>query len=221
MIVFSNVSRFHRNERKVAVVLRDISLVVPPGGRVGIFGSYGAGKSTLARLASKVEYPDEGTITQVGHVSWPIGFSGFLQKEMTGADNIRTVAGLMGCNSRKLFAYVTAFTGLGTILDFRVGTYAAFERDRLAVALALAFPADTYVMDGLPGLGGTEFQSRCLGELDKRLRHASLLLLSRNRRHLESLCDTFFALNDGVLLAAASADHAEALSMPVIGERTA
>jgi ATPase subunit of ABC transporter with duplicated ATPase domains len=44
------------------VVLEDVSLVVPPRGRIGLVGPNGAGKSTLLRLLAGLENPDAGRI---------------------------------------------------------------------------------------------------------------------------------------------------------------
>lgn len=45
-------------------VLRDVSLVVPPGARVGLIGENGVGKSTLLRVLAGAEPPDSGTVTR-------------------------------------------------------------------------------------------------------------------------------------------------------------
>ena len=40
------------------LVLSDVTLVVPPGSRIGLVGPNGAGKSTLLRLLAGLEEPD-------------------------------------------------------------------------------------------------------------------------------------------------------------------
>lgn len=45
-----------------AVALDDVSLIVPPGGSVGLVGESGSGKSTLVRCILGLERPDAGTI---------------------------------------------------------------------------------------------------------------------------------------------------------------
>lgn len=212
MIVLSDVSRYHLDNRDASIVLRGINLVVSRTSRIGIFGAAGAGRSTLARVACKIERPNVGQVINEGVVSWPIGFSGYLHKEMTGTENVRTVAGLIGVNADRILAFVEAFTGLGSKMSRPVGTYSAASRDRLAIACVLAVPADVYVVDGIPALGTSGFQNRCIQELQKRLSNSGLLFLSKNRKHLEMTCDTFFAMSNGTLLPASSPEHAEALA---------
>ncbi len=44
------------------LVLRDVSLSVGPGDRIGLLGPNGVGKSTLLRILAGLERPDEGTV---------------------------------------------------------------------------------------------------------------------------------------------------------------
>src|SRR5438105_1020648 len=57
-LVAAGVSKSYGAE----IVLRDVSLVVPPRARVGLVGPNGAGKSTLLRLLAGLEEPDAGRI---------------------------------------------------------------------------------------------------------------------------------------------------------------
>jgi ABC transport system ATP-binding/permease protein len=47
-------------------ILRDLTLGVSEGERIGVVGGNGQGKSTLLRLIAGSEMPDEGTVTRVG-----------------------------------------------------------------------------------------------------------------------------------------------------------
>ena len=47
------------------LVLSDVTLVVPPGSRIGLVGPNGAGKSTLLRLLAGLEEPDSGTVRRL------------------------------------------------------------------------------------------------------------------------------------------------------------
>src|SRR4051812_20789123 len=49
-------------------VLRDVTLGVAAGNRIGVVGRNGDGKSTLLRLISGREEPDAGAVTRTGGV---------------------------------------------------------------------------------------------------------------------------------------------------------
>ena len=55
-----NISRSYG----ATVVLDQVSLVVPPGSRIGIVGPNGIGKSTLLRILAGIESPDSGTVSR-------------------------------------------------------------------------------------------------------------------------------------------------------------
>ncbi|HKG66073.1 MAG TPA: ATP-binding cassette domain-containing protein, partial [Solirubrobacteraceae bacterium] len=50
-------------------ILRDLTLGVSAGDRIGVVGRNGDGKSTLLRLIAGHEEPDAGTVTRTGSVS--------------------------------------------------------------------------------------------------------------------------------------------------------
>ena len=90
-----------RNRVKIAKPkdgLRDISLEIFQGEKVGIIGSNGAGKSTLLRIIAGIYFPDSGSIEVYGKVAplieLGVGFNG----EMSGEENViligRSVAGI-------------------------------------------------------------------------------------------------------------------------------
>ena len=47
------------------LVLSDVTLVVPPGSRIGLVGPNGAGKSTFLRILAGLEEPDVGTVRRL------------------------------------------------------------------------------------------------------------------------------------------------------------
>jgi ATPase subunit of ABC transporter with duplicated ATPase domains len=54
----ANITKHHGAQ----LVLRDVTLVVPPRARIGLVGPNGVGKSTLLRLLAGLEQPDAGSI---------------------------------------------------------------------------------------------------------------------------------------------------------------
>jgi ATPase subunit of ABC transporter with duplicated ATPase domains len=54
----ANITKHHAAQ----LVLQDVTLVVPPGSRIGLVGPNGAGKSTLLRILAGIEEPDAGVV---------------------------------------------------------------------------------------------------------------------------------------------------------------
>ncbi len=58
VLTAANVTKHHAAQ----LVLHDVTLVVPPGSRIGLVGPNGAGKSTLLRILAGIDQPDRGTV---------------------------------------------------------------------------------------------------------------------------------------------------------------
>jgi ATPase subunit of ABC transporter with duplicated ATPase domains len=58
MLTAANISKYHGAQ----LVLKEVTLVVPPGARIGLVGPNGVGKSTLLRILAGEEEPDRGTV---------------------------------------------------------------------------------------------------------------------------------------------------------------
>ncbi|HSC74217.1 MAG TPA: ABC-F family ATP-binding cassette domain-containing protein [Gaiellaceae bacterium] len=58
MLAAANITKYHGAQ----LVLHDVTLVVPPGARIGLVGPNGVGKSTLLRILAGLEEPDRGTV---------------------------------------------------------------------------------------------------------------------------------------------------------------
>jgi ATP-binding cassette subfamily F protein 3 len=60
LVSFSEVTRFHDRQD----VLRDVTLSIEPGERIGLVGRNGAGKTTIIRMIMDMEAPDSGQISK-------------------------------------------------------------------------------------------------------------------------------------------------------------
>jgi len=77
LLTAANITKYHAAQ----LVLHDVTLVVPPRGRIGLVGRNGVGKSTLLRILAGEEEPDEGTVRRT-----PPGLAvGYLPQEDVSA----------------------------------------------------------------------------------------------------------------------------------------
>jgi ABC-2 type transport system ATP-binding protein len=79
-----------RNESNVVVVeaLKDITLSLSEGDRVGLVGHNGAGKSTLLRLLSGIYEPTRGSARIQGRVAPVFDLGVGMDPEISGYENI-------------------------------------------------------------------------------------------------------------------------------------
>jgi ATP-binding cassette subfamily B protein len=120
-------------------VLRDTSLVIPPGRTTAIVGTTGAGKTTIAKLLMRFRHPDQGRVL------------------LDGTD-VRTLA---LSDLRRAIGYVTQepFLFDATIAEnIRYGTFSATEDQLVAAARTLPDGYATRVGERGTALSGGQKQ---------------------------------------------------------------
>ena len=170
-------------------VLRDISLAVSRGTRLGVVGENGRGKSTLVHLLSGALSPDQGEVIRQGSI-------GVAEQEIT-VDARATVGGLIDLELAAVRAALAAVEETTAALaEGRPGAEDVYA-DALETAMALdAWDADRHVDIALARLDAVSDRSRLLSELSVgeryRVRLACLLgaghdflLLDEPTNHLD------------------------------------
>lgn len=181
------------------VVARDIDAVFPAGRTVGLLGRNGAGKSTLLRMIAGLVEPDAGRIDRNGSVSWPVGFAGSFHGDLTGAENVRFVARVYGADTDALVAYAAEFAELGAQFNAPFRTYSSGMRARLAFAVSMGVPFDTYLVDEVTAVGDARFREKSETVLRARLVTSGAIVVSHSLQMLARLCDSGAVLADGRL----------------------
>ena len=131
MISFRGVRKTYRLKGVRKVIVDDVTLHLPSDRNIAILGENGAGKSTLMRLIAGAELPDRGRILRHGIVSWPLGFSGGFNGDMTGMENAKFVARMYGEDTERVVAYVEEFSELGRSMSLPIKTYSSGMKARL------------------------------------------------------------------------------------------
>jgi capsular polysaccharide transport system ATP-binding protein len=178
-------------------VLKDLTLRIKPGERIGFLGRNGAGKTTLIKLIGGVEMPTSGKIRREMSVSWPLGFAGGFQGSLTGYDNARFIARIYGREYREIRDFVEDFTELGPQLKMPVRTYSSGMRARLAFALSLAIEFDCYLIDEIIIVGDANFHHKCHHELFEKRADRALVLASHSPDLIREFCDRALVLHQG------------------------
>jgi lipopolysaccharide transport system ATP-binding protein len=184
--------------------LRDVSFTVEHGQVFGIIGHNGAGKSTLLRLLCGLGRPTAGHITHTGTVSGILELGGGFHPDLTGRQNIATIAILNGVSKAELKAReqsTIAFAEMEDFIDQPVRTYSNGMYLRLAFAAATEFDPEILVLDEVLSVGDEEFQKKCLDRITNFCKAGKTLIVTSHDSHqIESLCDQVLVLDGGRVL---------------------
>ncbi len=186
-------------------VLRDITLGVAAGDRIGVVGRNGDGKSTLLRLIAGLEETDEGLLTRAGDVGLALLGQG------DDLDEQRTIRQeLIGDRADHEWAGDSTFRGvldglLGGVdlarfpegLDTPIAPLSGGERRRIALAHLLLDGPELLLLDEPTNhldVEGVDWLARHLAA-----RRGSMLVVTHDRWFLDAVCTTTWEVADGAV----------------------
>lgn len=173
--------------------LRGVSFAVEEGHGMALIGANGAGKSTLLALATGVTEPDAGEVVVRGRVSSVLDLGAGFHPELTGEENLRLNAALMGmpqASLEALFPRIVEFAEIGDFIKEPLRTYSAGMTMRLAFAVAIHLDPDILVIDEIIAVGDAAFQQKCIARmLEFRAARKTILLASHVPDTVRAMCD--------------------------------
>lgn len=185
--------------------LKDFSLDIMPGDRVGIIGRNGAGKSTLLKLLSRITEPTTGKITMRGRVASLLEVGTGFHPELTGRENIFLNGAILGMTRKEIrckFDEIIDFAGVEEFLDVPVKRYSSGMYVRLGFAVAAHLEPEILIVDEVLAVGDAEFQRRCLGKMEEMSTHQgrTVLFVSHNTSAITTLCQRVIVMDKGKLI---------------------
>ncbi|MDO8211213.1 ABC-F family ATP-binding cassette domain-containing protein [Conexibacter sp. CPCC 206217] len=186
-------------------VLRDVTLGVNAGDRIGIVGINGGGKSTLLKLIGGMEDTDAGAVTRVSGLHLATIAQG---DELDGAKTIRDE--LVGGRADHEWAADSRFRAvldglLGGVamarfpqgLDTPIGPLSGGERRRIALAQLLLDSPDLLLLDEPTNhldVEGVAWLARHLAG-----RRGSMVVITHDRWFLDAVCTQTWEVSDGTV----------------------
>ncbi|MEI6504262.1 MAG: ABC transporter ATP-binding protein [Planctomycetota bacterium] len=204
----------------VVEALRDISLTLSAGDRLGIVGHNGAGKSTLLQTLAGVYEPTRGRIVRQGIISSLVNPMLGIERDATGYENIiirGLVQGLSRGEIRGRTPEIAEFSGLGDYLSMPVRTYSTGMLMRLAFSIVTSFRADIVLMDEWLSVGDAEFRERGAVRLREMIQSTGILVLASHSPELIAReCDSVVELEHGAIVARKSISRLSAADGTVV-----
>lgn len=207
---FVDCTRYYLSLGLPKVVLHDASLVVGAHEKVGLLIPPGEGKSTIIRMLAGVEPPDSGIVLR-DDGGWPLGYAGALQPTLTGDENVRNVALMVGLDPDEFSMWCADFSELGEAYFEPLRLYSGSMRGRLAFAASLGIPASTYLADDRLAVGDERFRQKCEVTLAERLQSAGLIFVASNPRLTKEACERHGVVSRGKIIECGSHEEAEEL----------
>jgi lipopolysaccharide transport system ATP-binding protein len=183
--------------------LKDLSLDIRRGERIGVIGANGAGKTTLLKLLSRITEPSAGKIRLRGRVASLLEVGTGFHPELTGRENVFLNGSLLGMTRQEIhrrFDEIVAFSEVERFLDTPVKRYSSGMYVRLAFAVAAHLEPEILLIDEVLAVGDARFQQKCLGKMREVSGQGRTVLFVTHQMGLVSqLCERAILLQNGLL----------------------
>ncbi len=185
--------------------LKDISLDINQGDRVGIIGKNGAGKSTLLKILSRITAPTEGNIKIKGRIASLLEVGTGFHGELTGRENIYLNGAILGMQRKEInrkLDEIIAFSEIENHIDTPVKRYSSGMYVRLAFAVAAHLDSEILIADEVLAVGDASFQKKAIGKMNdlSSSQGRTILFVSHQMSAVQNLCTSGIILEKGRLI---------------------
>lgn len=200
------------NQRITVHALKNVSLTIDHGDRVGIIGHNGAGKSTLLKLLAGIYEPTLGNLRILGKITPLLSLTVGVEAEYTGYENIYlrgTLLGLTKAEINRQIDEIAEFTGLGDYLHMPTRTYSAGMMVRLAFAISVSVNPEILLIDEIFGAGDSDFMEKAKKRMVDLLNQSSIVIMANHATSLiKEFCNKCLLLEGGEIKYYGSVDEA-------------
>ena len=188
-------------EPKTFWALKDATFSVPKGSSLGLIGQNGSGKSTALKVLTGIYRPTSGHVSVNGSVSALLEVGAGFHPELTGRENIRLNATILGFTSQeidRLMDQIIEFADIGDHIDGPIKHYSSGMYVRLGFAVAVMVRPEILLVDEVIAVGDEEFQRRCFDYIyELRRAGTSIVVVSHGMSQITDLCDEALWLDQG------------------------
>ncbi|QWE14868.1 ABC transporter ATP-binding protein [Polynucleobacter sp. AP-Sving-400A-A2] len=184
--------------------LKNVSLEINSGERVGIIGANGAGKSTLLKALCRIYEPSSGWIAVHGNIAPLLEVGAGFHPEFTGRENLFFNGSILGFSKSDLKNYeeqIIKFAEIEQFIDTPVKYYSTGIYLRLAFSIATAVQPDILVLDELFAGGDASFIKKATERMNQMINKSNIMVMvSHDPSLLMQFCDRVICIEHGVVV---------------------
>ena len=182
----------------VKELLKDASLYLEPGDKIGVIGINGTGKSTFLRCLASQEEPDRGTVTRYPNVQV------VYLAQNPPMDDSNTVLEQVFASQDESYREIHAYEARSMLSKLgiddphaKIGILSGGQRKRVALAAALLQPADVLILDEPTN----HLDAEMVAWLEQKLKSfpGGIIMVTHDRYFLERVATRIAELNRGKL----------------------
>src|SRR5208283_169526 len=142
--------------------VKNVSFRIRRGESLAVVGPNGAGKSTLLSLVAGLCRPDQGYVSVNGRVAALLEIGSGFHPDLTGAENIKLNASLLGLSRKRtaaVFDEIVEFSGIpAEFIGEHLRTYSSGMAMRLAFSVAINTDPELLLVDEVLAVGDSAFK---------------------------------------------------------------
>lgn len=178
---------------KSYLAIENISFKINKGESVALIGRNGAGKSTSLGLVAGVIKPSLGRVHVQGRVASMLELGGGFHPELTGRENIRLNATLLGLRKHEIkrkIDDIIAFSELGEFIDEPIRVYSSGMLAKLGFSVITQVEPDILIIDEVLAVGDISFQKKCIDVINSfKKKGVTILFVSHSMGDISKVCD--------------------------------
>lgn len=185
--------------------LRDFTLHVRPGERLGVIGHNGSGKSTLLKTIAGIYPVESGTVEVEGKIKSLFDLSLGFDMESTGRQNILYRGLLLGATPEEIAAKeqeIINFSELGEFIDFPIRSYSSGMLVRLAFSVSTSLAGEILLLDEVIGAGDISFMQKAQKRMLNLIDAAEIMVfVTHDLSMAQKVCNRVIMLDHGRIAA--------------------
>lgn len=203
--VFAMLKLQKRKEKLGDVqALRDFSLQINEGEKLGIIGHNGAGKSTLLKTIAGIYPIESGERNIKGDIRSLFDLSLGFDLESTGRENIMYRGLLLGETPktiREKEQEIIDFAELGEFIDYPIRSYSSGMLVRLAFGISTSIPGEILLLDEVIAAGDASFYLKAKERMSGLMNQAKILVLvSHDLNTVLEVCNRAILIKQGTII---------------------